>query len=26
VLAAANLGVGLVRFVTFRVSMVPAPG
>jgi putative flippase GtrA len=26
VLAAANLGVGLVRFVTFRVSMVPVPG
>jgi putative flippase GtrA len=25
VLAAANLGVGLVRFVTFRVSMVPEP-
>lgn len=25
VLAAANLGVGLVRFVAFRVSMVPAP-
>jgi putative flippase GtrA len=24
VLAAANLGVGLVRFVTFRLAMVPA--
>lgn len=26
VLAAANLGVGLVRFLAFRVSMVPEPG
>ncbi len=25
VLAAANLGVGLVRFLAFRVSMVPQP-
>jgi len=25
VLAAANLGVGLVRFVVFRFTMVPAP-
>jgi putative flippase GtrA len=25
VLAAANLGVGLVRFLLFRVAMVPAP-
>jgi putative flippase GtrA len=25
VLAAANLGVGLVRFVVFRVAMVPEP-
>jgi putative flippase GtrA len=25
VLAAANLGVGLVRFLAFRVSMVPEP-
>jgi hypothetical protein len=25
VLAAANLGVGLVRFTAFRVAMVPRP-
>jgi putative flippase GtrA len=26
VLAAANLGVGLVRFAAFRLAMVPTPG